>query len=283
MMKLGLVTDSTSDLPEDLIERLGVEVIPTILIIEGKEYADGKGISREAFYAQLPHMKHPPSTAAPSLGEFFTRYKNLLEHGCDHILSIHTAEQLTTTVNIARQAAAEFPGHVTVIDSGSLSLGVGFQLLAAAEAAEKGLQAALNAVRSVKERVRVYAALDTMENLRRSGRVPAAVAALGGLLSIKPVIELADGVVKALGAVRTTEQANERLAGLMRSCGVMERLAILHTGAEARARSFLQRMMGEISQTLLRDVLVLNVTPVIGAHLGANGLGFAAVLASAAG
>ncbi|GAB4505807.1 MAG: DegV family protein [Anaerolineales bacterium] len=279
-MKLGIVTDSTSDLPKDLIERFELEVIPTILVIEGKEYADGRGISREAFYAQLPEMKNLPTTAAPSLGEFSARYQGLFARGCDHILSIHAAEQLTTIVNIARRAAMDFLDRVTVIDSGSLTLGTGFQVLAAAEAAEKGLQAALNAVRAVQERLRVYAALDTMENLRRSGRVPTAVAALGGLLSIKPVIELAGGVVKAIGAVRTTEQANERLVSLMHSCGAMERLAILHTGAEARARSFLKRMMGENSQSLPRDILLLNVTPVIGTHLGANGLGFAAVQAS---
>lgn len=276
-MRLAIVTDSTSDLPEDLIERYGLEVIPTFLILDGQEYADGKGISREEFYVRLPGMKIPPTTAAPSLGAFSTCYKHLFEQGCDHILSIHTAAQLTTTVNIARQAAMDFFDRVTVIDSGSLSLGVGFQVLAAAEAAEKGLQAALEAIRSVQERLRVYAALDTMENLRRSGRVPAAVAALGGVLSIKPIIELAGGVVKALGVVRTTEQANERMASLLRSCGVMEHLAILHTGAEARARSFLKRMMDEISPSLPRNILFLNVTPVIGTHLGANALGFAAV------
>ncbi len=276
-MKIGIVTDSTSDLPEDLIEKFGVEVVPTLLIIEGKEYADGKGISRETFYAQLPGMKVFPTTAAPSLGEFSACYRHLFERGYDHILSIHAAAQLTTTVNIARQAAMDFPGQVTVVDSGSLSLGAGFQVLAAAEVAEKGLQAALEAVRWVQERLRVYAALDTMKNLRRSGRVPGAVAALGGLLSIKPVIELASGVVKALGAVRTTEQANERLSSLLRSCAPLERLAILHTGAETRARAFLKRMMEEMGRSLPRDILMLNVTPVIGTHLGANGLGFAAV------
>lgn len=277
MMKLGIVTDSTSDLPQYLIEQYGLEVIPTILVIGENEYADGNGISRETFYAQLPSMDVLPTTAAPSIGGFAARYKKLFDQGCDHVLSIHSAAQLTTTVNIARQAATEFLNRITVLDSGSLSLGLGFQVLAAAETAGKGLQAALAAVASVRERLRVFAALDTMENLRRSGRVPSAVAALGGLLSIKPVIELADGVVKAIGAARTTHQANERMAALLRACGAMDKLAILHTGAETRAREFLKRMMGEINHALPRDILMLNVTPVIGTHLGANGLGFAAV------
>ena len=164
-----------------------------------------------------------------------------------------------------------------MLDSGSLSLGLGFQVLSAANAVEQGLQAALDAVESARQHIKVYAALDTMDNLRRSGRVPYAVAALGGLLSIKPIIELTEGVIKPLGAVRTTAKADERVAYLMKSCGAMEQLAVLHTGAEARAKEFLNHMMGEINQSVPRDVLMVNVTPVIGTHVGPNGLGFATV------
>jgi len=278
-MKLGIVTDSTSDLPHYLIDEHELEVIPTILVLDGREYTDGKGISRDQFYQRLPDMKTPPTTAAPSIGEFTARYKKLLKKGCDHILSIHAAGQLTTIVNTARQAAGTYTGRITVLDSGSLSLGLGFQVLAAAEAAEDGMQAVLTAVESARQRLQVFAALDTMENLRRSGRVPGTVAALGGLLSIKPIIELKEGVVKAIGAVRTTNQANERIADLLKKGSTIERLAILHTGAEARAREFLNRMMMEISQSIPRDILMVNVTPVIGTHVGPNGLGFAAVRA----
>jgi len=278
-MKIGIVTDSTSDLSQPLIEEHALEVVPTILILNGIEYADGNGISREEFYTRLPGMENPPTTAAPSIGEFTARYQKLFAKGCDHILSIHAATQLTAIVNIARQAAVEFTDRITVLDSGSLSLGLGFQVLAAAEAAGQGLQAALEAVKSTRKRVQVFAALDTMDNLRRSGRVPYAVAALGGLLSIKPVIELAEGVIKPLSAVRTTLQANERMANLIKASGAMERLAILHTGAEARAKEFLNRVVGEISHFLPHDILMTNVTPVIGAHVGPRGLGFALVKA----
>jgi DegV family protein with EDD domain len=121
-MKLGIVTDSTSDLPADLIQRFGIEVIPTILVIEGKQYADGEGISRNDFYARLPMMKIFPTTAAPSIGEFSACYQKLFNAGCDHILSIHAASKLTAICDIARQAAADFPNRITVVDSGSLSL-----------------------------------------------------------------------------------------------------------------------------------------------------------------
>ena len=276
-MKIGFVTDSTSDLPLYLIEQHELEVIPTILILDGKEYADGQGISRDDFYNQLPSLRTPPTTAAPSIGEFSARYDSLFTRGCDHIISIHAAGKLTTIINSARQAAQDYPDKVTIIDSGSLSLGIGFQVLAAAEAAENGLQAALNAIISTRERLKVYAALDTMEYLRRSGRVPGAVATLGGLLSIKPLIELFDGDVKAIGAVRTTSQANERILNLLLQRGELERLAVLHTGAEWRARELLNAVMQKASQSVPRDILMVNVTTVIGTHVGPHGLGFAAV------
>jgi DegV family protein with EDD domain len=276
-MKLGIVTDSTSDLPKNLIEQYEIEVVPTILVLEGKEYADGVGISRNDFYARLPSLQTSPTTAAPSIGEFSARYDSLFSRGCDHILSIHAAGKLTTIINSARQAAEDYPQRITIIDSLSLSLGLGFQVLAAAEAAENGLQVALDAVESTRKRLIIHAALDTMENLKRSGRVPGAVAALGSLLSIKPVIELIDGDVKAIGAVRTTKQANERILNLLLQGGDLERLAILHTGAEQRAKDFLNTLMQQASQSVPRDILLVNVTSVIGTHVGPNGLGFASV------
>jgi len=276
-MKLGIVTDSTSDVPKYLIDQYELEVVPSILIIDGKEYADGIGISREDFYRRLPSLRTQPTTAAPSIGDFSTRYDSLLTRGCDHILSIHAAGALTTIINSARQAAKDFPEKITIMDSLSLSLGLGFQVIAAAEAAEDGLGAALNAIESTRKRLHVFAALDTMENLRRSGRVPGAVAMLGSLLSIKPLIELTSGEVKAIGAVRTTKQANERMLKFLLEGGALERMAILHTGAEPRAREFLNTLMQKASQSVPRDILMVNVTTVIGTHVGPNGLGFAAV------
>jgi DegV family protein with EDD domain len=276
-MKLGIVTDSTSDLPNYLIEQHELDVVPSLVVIDGKEYTDGIGITREEFYRRLPSLRTPPTTAAPSVGEFAARYDSLLTRGCDHILSIHAARTLTSIVDVARQAAKDFPDRVTCVDSTSLSLGIGFQVLAAAEAAELGLQAALDAVESTRQCLKVFAALDTMDNLRRSGRIPAAVTFLGGMLHIRPVIELIDGEVKPVGALRTTTQANERMLSLLLQNGELERLAILHTGAEARAREFLNMVMEKAIRSMPRDILMLNVTPTIGTHVGPNGLGFASI------
>jgi DegV family protein with EDD domain len=280
-MKLGIVTDSTSDLPQQIIDEHEIEVVPAVLVLDGQSYADGKGISREEYYTRLPDMKQPPTTASPSTGDFAERFQKLFDAGCDHILSIHAAVELTAIVSVARLAAHDFRERITVLDSGSLSLGLGFQVLAAVQAKldNLSLEGILEAIRSTRQRTKVIAALDTMEYLRRSGRVPGAVAALGGLLRIKPVVELLNGEVRPISAVRTTRQAGERIYNALRELGPLERLAILHTNAEQRARQLLDELMQTVSQAIPRDILMVNVTTVIGTHVGPNGLGFAAVKA----
>src|SRR5512143_37430 len=126
-MKLGIVTDSTCDLPQDLVEQHGIEVVPAVLVVDGVQYADGQGMSRREFYLRLPGFTRPPTTAAPSIGEFKARYLQLLNQGCAHVISIHAAGALTAMVGTARQAADEFPGRISVVDSLSLSLGLGYQ------------------------------------------------------------------------------------------------------------------------------------------------------------
>ncbi|MBL8099074.1 MAG: DegV family protein [Anaerolineales bacterium] len=274
-MKIGIVTDSTSDLPTDLIQKYQIQVVPSILILEGKEYADGIGISREDFYTRLPTLQSKVTTAAPSIGDFLTPYQTLFSQGCDHIISIHAASQLTTILNSARQAAQEFGDKVTIIDSGSLSMGLGFQVLSAVDETVTTIKSAIEAIESTKKKLKVIAALDTMKYLKRSGRVPGLVANLGGMLSIKPMVEIKNGEVKPIGAVRTTKQMDEQVLNFLLEFGEMERLAILHTNAEARAKNLLNELTKKIS--LPSDVLFVNVTAVIGTHLGPNALGFAAV------
>jgi len=280
-MKLGIVTDSTSDLPQQIIDEHEIEVVPAVLVLDGQSYADGDGISREEYYTRLPDMKQPPTTASPSTGDFTKRFQKLFDAGCDHILSIHAAVELTAIVSVARLAAHDFRERITVLDSGSLSLVLGVQVLAAVQAKidNLSLEGILEAIRSTRQRTKVMAALDTMEYLRRSGRVPGAVAALGGLLRIKPIVELLNGEVKPISAVRTTRQAGERIYNALRELGPLERLAILHTNAEHRARQLLDELMQTVSQAIPRDILMVNVTTVIGTHVGPNGLGFAAVRA----
>jgi DegV family protein with EDD domain len=281
-MKISLVTDSASDLPADLAEQYGIIVVPAILVIEGREYVDGVDITRDEFYHRLPALRVPPTTASPSIGAFQQAFQKHFDNGSEHIISIHTAGTLTSIVNIARQAAVDFASHITVVDTGQLTMGVGFQVLAAAEAILGGasLPEALAAIRETRKRIRVAGALDTMEYLRRSGRVPGPVAALGGLLSIKPIVEIREGAVKAIGAARTTRQAAERMMQFALGLGHLERLAILHINAEARARQFLQDWIAIAGQSLPREIRMYNLTSLIGTHLGPNAIGLAAVTAS---
>jgi DegV family protein with EDD domain len=278
-MKLGILTDSTCDLPSHLLAEYDIEVVPAILTIDGQSYRDGHDISREEFYTRLPAMRTPPTTAMPALAEYSAPMQRLLDSGCGQVLALHAAEALTGIVNGARLAAADFGDRVTVYDSGSLSLGLGFQALAAAEAAADGagLDEALAAARGIRARTTIRAVLNTVEYVRRSGRVPGAVASLGSLLRIKPFIELDEGQVRAIGMVRTAQQATDKVLGGLLGLGELVRLAILHTNAEARARGLLDRLMQAGRMSLPREILIVNVTPAIGTHVGPDGLGFAAV------
>jgi DegV family protein with EDD domain len=274
-MKIGFVTDSTSDVPANLAEQYGIEVVPALININGKSYADGVGISREEFYTRLPGLKPPPTTSAPSVGSFQERYEKLLKAGTDSVLSIHPPNELSGIFNAARLAAQEFGQRVKVLDSGQVSLGLGFQVVLAAEAAAKGAiqNEVLALVDSIRKRVRVTALLDTIEYVRRSGRVSWAVAMIGSLLRLQPLLELRYGVVHRLGQARTRLQGIERLVETLNSWGTLERLAVLHTNAESAARQLLEEVKSKVSA----PPLLVNVTTAIGTHVGPNGLGFAAV------
>jgi DegV family protein with EDD domain len=170
----------------------------------------------------------------------------------------------------------QFSGKVRVIDSGQLSLALGFQVLAAAAAIAQGLHldAVLESLQDVRRRVRLLAMLDTLEYIRRSGRVSWARARLGSLLDIKPIIRVQEGEVQSVGNTRTRQKGIERLLELFTSQGAFEKLAVLHSNAETDARLLLSRL--ELHPAI--TPLVVNVTPIIGTHVGPNGLGFACVL-----
>lgn len=274
-MKISFVTDSTSDIPADQASRHGIEIVPAIVNLRGRSYADGIDLSREEFYALLPSLNPPPTTSAPSVGSFQERYEKLLRAGASYILSIHPPNALSGIFNAARLAAQEFGERVKVFDSGQLSLGLGFQVLLAAEAAARGalLEEVTALVEGVRQRVRLAALLETLEYIRRSGRVSWAKAMIGSLLHLQPLVELRHGIVQRLGQARTRAQGILRLTEALDSWGPLERLAVLHTNAEAAARQLLEDVKSKVTV----PPLVVNVTTAIGTHVGPNGLGFAAV------
>lgn len=170
-MSLRIATDSNADVPPELVARLNIGVVPALLVISGQSFRDGVDISRAEYYQRLPSLPDLPTTAAPSSAAFEAAYRAFEE--ADHIVSIHLASTLSAIHHTALLAARAFGARVTVVDSGQVSMGLGWQVLAAAETAATGgsLAEVLAAVASVRRRVRVFAVLDTLKFLRRGGRV----------------------------------------------------------------------------------------------------------------
>jgi len=194
-LKTAIVTDSTSDIPADLLEKNDIFQIPVDLTLAGQTYLDGFDLSRNDFYNQLPELDQLPTTAAPSTGRFQQLFNSIFNQGYTQIISLHASKDLSGIFNAARLAAEEFSQTIKVIDSEQLSMGLGFQVLKAAEIARKGLpiDKIISEVESIRERVKVYAMLDTFKYIHRSGRVSWAKARIGTILQIKPLLELKRG------------------------------------------------------------------------------------------
>lgn len=274
-MNIAIVTDSTSDISPDLADKYGIEVLPAILVVEGQSLEDGKGISRDALYRLLPTMKSSPTTAAPSSGSFQRLYEALFSKGADHIISIHVSSLLSGMCTAAIVAAKSFGNRVHVVDSGQVSLGLGFQVLAAAQAARMGkaLNDIQKVIEEIRRRIHLVAMLDTLEYARRSGRISWARSSLSNFLQIKPFLGIEDGKVVRMGETRTRQKGIERLAHMLSQLGPLEYLAVLHSNAETDALQFVERFKAMVENY----PLIINVTSIIGVHVGPNGLGFVAV------
>ena len=277
-MSIRIVTDSTCDLPETLVAEHGISVVPLYINMGDQSYLDGVELTREQFYEQLPDYDPPPTTATPGPAQFRQVYDALAAEGATEILSVHISESLSATVNAARlgaQATVTVP--VTVLDSGTLSLGTGFLVLAAAKAAAAGRSASeiISLLKDQGLRTHVFAALDTLEYLRRSGRLNRAMAAVGSWLRMKPLLRMHDGNPTA-EKVRTTEAAIKRLVELLGELVPLERVAVVHTHASDKARTLIERVRHLLPEG---DVLSADITPVFGVHLGPGAVGFACVAA----
>ena len=275
-MPTAIVTDSTSDIPRNLLEVYNIFQIPVDLTLENKIYLDGFDLSRNDFYKTLTTLKQLPTTAAPSSGRFQVLYQQIFERGFSEIISIHAASDLSGIFNAARLASQEFSQHIEVVDSQQLSLGMGFQVIQAAKDAQQGvpLDRILKNIQSIKKRGHVYALLDTFEYILRSGRVSWAKAQIGSLLNIKPLIELKMGKVINRGLARTRRKGIEFLGTTLAGLGPLSEIAVLHTNAAADGENFIENYLSIDTP----EPLLVNVTTIIGTHVGPNGLGFAAVV-----
>jgi DegV family protein with EDD domain len=275
-MNIRIVTDSTCDLPAEVVSKYGITVIPLSINVGDKAYLDGVDITREEFYQRLPNFNPHPKTAAPGSEIFLQAYQRLADEGADAIISLHISETLSATVNSARIAAKDFTRiPVTVLDSTQLSLGMGFLVEQAAQLAHAGktVDEILAALKESMPRAYVFAALNTLEYLKRSGRMNFALATFGDLIQLKPLLHMNLSNATA-HRTRTRSKSMARLFEWLREYAPYEKLAIVHAGVEEEARA-----LYELAKSFLPDgeIPIVQITPVLGAHLGIGALGFACV------
>ncbi|HEV2368826.1 MAG TPA: DegV family protein [Acidimicrobiales bacterium] len=272
MGEVRIVTDSACDLPAALVEELAIEVVPLTIRFGQEELVDGLDFTPDQFWARCNASPVLPETAAPSPGAFQAAFRKAAEDGCSGAVCINLSGGLSATHQAAVSAAGdvnEVP--VRCVDSRSISLGLGMVVLAAARAASAGksLEDVSGLAEDLVARTRLFGTLDTLEYLKKGGRIGSAAALLGSMLSIKPVIQLVDGAVAEESKQRTRKRALEYLVGKVRSAGEIESLGVLN-GAAPDVGQFLD-LLGTVYP---RDQIVVgDIGAVIGSHTGPGTIG----------
>jgi len=273
---VAVVTDSTAYLPADLIERNRLTVVPLQVVVGGRSLAEGVEVSSDEV-AQALREWRPVTTSRPSPQTFADTYRAL---GVPEVVSVHLSSDLSGTADAARVAARQVEGEgiaVTVVDSRSLGMGLGFVALAAARAVLDGADAetAARVARRLAPEVCTWVYVDTLDYLRRGGRINAAAAVVGSALSVKPLLQLVDGRLEPFERVRTTGRALARLEELaVREAGDRSvDVAVQHLASPERARDMADRLAAALPR--VRSLHVGEVGAVVGAHVGPGMLGVA--------
>jgi DegV family protein with EDD domain len=271
-MGVRVVTDSACDLPDDLIERDGIEVVPLTIRFGKEELVDRKELSTDEFWRRLADSDVLPETSAPSAGAFEAAFRRMIADGATGIICINLSSKLSATMQSAQVAAqavqADCP--VVVVDSLMVSMGLGSLCLTAARRAADGdsLDSIVANVTDRRNRSKLYGALDTLEFLKKGGRVGNARALLGSMLAIKPVLEVRDGEVEEAGKVRTRSKALRLLVDRVKQ-GPFENLAVLHGNAPD-----LDELLDLLEPLVPQDEIVVGqIGPVIGTHAGPRVIG----------
>jgi len=275
-----IVTDSTADLPPEIVSELGITIVPLQVIFGDKAYRDGVDIDSEQFFRLLPNAKELPHTSQPSTGEFQRVYEDLSTQ-TDHILSIHLSAGFSGTLNAAQLAARALVGRCTieVIDSGTVSMAMGFAVIAAARAARDGadLEGCEVAARSVLRRQRLAVTVDTLEYLRRGGRIGRATALVGGLLKLKPILTIREGQTFPLARVRSRRRALDEMLSVCLKDGEVEEAIIMDSTTPDDARYLTDELTRRCPGI---PIYSGRIGPVIGVHGGPGLIGLAVVMAA---
>ena len=272
-MSVAIVTDTTAYLPSSVVAERGLRVVPLHVVIAGREFSEGVDVTTAEVAAALRAFR-PVSTSRPAPTAFLQAYEDAAAAGASAIVSIHISADMSSTVESARLAAQQAPIPVTVVDSRSLGMAMGYAVLAAADAAAAGEDAksiaALALSRCKASTVVFY--VDTLEHLRRGGRIGAASAFLGSALAIKPILSLRDGHISALEKVRTSARALSRLEELAveaalkaDGCDGVD-IAVQHLDSLTRAESLAERLRERAASA--HEVRVVELGAVVGAHVG---------------
>lgn len=274
MAHIRIVTDSTADIPEAARLAAGIEMVPLSVLFGEEALLDKVEIGHEEFVRRLKASgKVLPTTAQPAIGLFEETYRRLADEGAEQIISLHLSERLSGTIGAARLAAAEVAERVevAVIDSRSITLGLGFLALEAARVAASGaeLPAVVAAIRRLIPNIHLIFFADTLEYLQKGGRIGRAAAITGSILSLKPLMRLDEGVVVPHERTRTRSKAIDGLVKFVRDFPHIRQLGALQVG-DADIATLLDRL----GAVYPRDqIVVTDVSPVIAVHLGPGGLG----------
>lgn len=277
---LHIVTDSTSDLLPAEAAALGVTVVPLTVRFGDEQFRDGVDLDAEAFYARLARGGSP-TTSQPSPEAFSTVYRELLASPGDRVLSIHISQKLSGTLQSATLAARDHGDRVHVVDSGSVSMGIQFLVRAALRdvADATDVDTIVRNTEARRDRLVVYVLLDTLTYLHRGGRIGAAQAFLGGVLSVKPLLRVADGEVHPQARVRNRRQGIDRMLALLAEAGPLEAVGTMHSGAPELLEEVRPRLLAAYPEL---DVSTGQIGPVVGTYAGPGGIGAACLRAGRA-
>ena len=279
MSKVAIVTDSTAYIPNDVLKQYSITVTPQILIWGDETYQDGVDIQPDEFYRKLSTAKTMPTTSQVAIVTMKATFEKLLEAGYD-VLGIFLSAKLSGTMQSATQAVEMLPkaaSKIAILDSNSTAMAMGFHVLVAARLAQSGgsLSECLKLAEEARKHTGVYFVVDTLEFLRRGGRIGGAQALLGSALNLKPLLELRDGRIESVEKVRTKGKAINRMIDLVveKTAGCTPvRLATLHANAEAEAKSALAAAVVRLNPV---EQILACVSPVIGTHAGPGTVGLA--------
>jgi DegV family protein with EDD domain len=279
-MTVRIVTDSSCDLPQAMADALGIRIVPLSVRFGDTEYIDRTTITATEFWSKCAASATLPETAAPSPGSFEETYRSLAAEGATAIVVVALSSDLSATMQSAELAArAVAPGiDVRIVDSRNASMGLGLTVLACAELTKTGASAdeVVARAQSVIPRTRVFAALDTLDNLKKGGRIGGAKAMLATVMSIKPLISITNGLVEEAGKQRTRSKALAHLVDILRNQEVpIERLAVLNAQC-----SDIDAFIAMVKEVYTGEIIVGDIGAVIGTHAGQGTIGIVFLLSA---